>query len=153
MFQATSNKSKYYSHGRDDGSDPETDEDEEAAEHERRKKEELEAQNPPCIRIIETHNAFRFHILTIDGGTIGCARHTTVQLPEEGAIDEEHIRIFYDHQDPASDNITKGFWLRNQSRHAILVNETVVTRKKTVEINHSDIMLIGDNRLVFHIHK
>uniref|UniRef100_A0A914YVB4 Angiogenic factor with G patch and FHA domains 1 n=1 Tax=Panagrolaimus superbus TaxID=310955 RepID=A0A914YVB4_9BILA len=114
---------------------------------------ELEAQNPPCIRIIETHNAFRFHIMTIDGGTIGCARQCNVQLPDEGAIDEEHIRIFYDHQDPASDNITKGFWLRNQSRHAILVNETVVTRKKTVEINHGDIMLIGDNRLVFHIHK
>ena len=47
-----------------------------------------EAQNPPCIRVIETHNAFRFHVLTIDGGTIGCARQCTVQLPEEGAIDE-----------------------------------------------------------------
>jgi hypothetical protein len=113
---------------------------------------EREAQNPPCIRIIETHNAFKFHILTIDGGTIGCARHCTVQLPDEGAIDEEHIQIFYDHQN-STDDITKGFWLRNLSRHAILVNETVVTRKKTLEINHGDIMLIGDNRLVFHIHK
>jgi hypothetical protein len=152
LQDSSKRSAKYYSNGRDDGSDPETDNDEEAAEYERRKREEREAQNPPCIRIIETHNAFKFHILTIDGGTIGCARHCTVQLPDEGAIDEEHIQIFYDHQN-STDDITKGFWLRNLSRHAILVNETVVTRKKTLEINHGDIMLIGDNRLVFHIHK
>lgn len=106
--------------------------------------------------------------MTIDGGSIGCARECTVQLPEEGAISEvcyldataivlliyfqEHVRIYYDHKNASADN-TKGFWLRNDSRHAVLVNDTVITRKKTIDINHGDIMLIGDNRLLFHIHK
>ncbi|KAE9552878.1 hypothetical protein FO519_003905 [Halicephalobus sp. NKZ332] len=135
-----------------DGSDPETDEE---SELERRRLEERDGRNPPCIRLIELHNSFKFHIVTIDGGILGCARHCPVQLPDEGAIDEEHVRISFDYPDGILDNANteKSFWIKNLSRHAILVNDTVLTRKKTTELKHGDIMLIGDNRISVHIHK
>ena len=115
----------------------------------------MDGRNPPCIRLIELHNAFKFHIVTIDGGTLGCARQCAVQLPDEGAIDEEHVKIAYDYPDGQvdRDNAEKSFWIKNLSRHAILVNDTVLTRKKTTELKHGDVMLIGDNRISVHIHK
>lgn len=86
---------------------------------------------------------------------MGCARHCAVQLPDEGAIDEEHVKITYDYPDGQvdKDNAEKSFWIKNLSRHAILVNDTVLTRKKTAELKHGDAMLIGDNRISVHIHK
>uniref|UniRef100_A0A7E4ZU93 G-patch domain-containing protein n=1 Tax=Panagrellus redivivus TaxID=6233 RepID=A0A7E4ZU93_PANRE len=148
-----------------DSSDPETDD--EHDEYERRQREEQEASNPPCLRVIELHNHNRFHIITIDGALIGAGRQCDVQLPEEGSIDDEHLRIFYavkQDADPSqgassaavavsSDAKEKVYQVRNLSRHAILVNDSVLTRRRTTDINHGDVLLIGDNRVLVHIHK